>query len=161
MANFIISAASAWKSTNGNSQKLAQLSMTIFLKFWSRDRYPICIHGSQAHCSNVISIVEQVPSEVVEIMLLGRPLACHFANTSMGPTWVLSALDGPHVGPMTVGCFKHTDNKVCILYIYRTDTWMIKIIWIISMITLKWKYSKIFVILNAGGLLWACKSSSS
>ena len=37
----------AWKVTNGHSRKL---SMTIFMKFWSRDRYPICIHGSRPRC---------------------------------------------------------------------------------------------------------------
>ena len=34
----------AWKITNGHSRKLTKLSMTIFSKFWSQDRYPICIH---------------------------------------------------------------------------------------------------------------------
>ena len=33
----------AWKVTNGHSRKLTKLSMTIFSKFWSRDRYPICM----------------------------------------------------------------------------------------------------------------------
>ena len=33
----------AWKVMNGHSRKLAKLSITIFSKFWSRDRYPICI----------------------------------------------------------------------------------------------------------------------
>ena len=40
----------AWKATNGHSRKLAQLSMTIFSKFWSRGRYPVCIHGSRPRC---------------------------------------------------------------------------------------------------------------
>ena len=40
----------AWKATNGNS-----LSMTIFSKFWSQDRYRICIHGSRTRCSTGIA----------------------------------------------------------------------------------------------------------
>ena len=40
----------AWKATNGHSRKLAQLSMTIFSKFWSRGRYPVCIHGFRPRC---------------------------------------------------------------------------------------------------------------
>ena len=72
----------AWKVTNGHSRKLTKLSMTIFSKFWSRDRYPICIHGSQPRC--FICIAEQVSSEVVDMFLEGgRPLACHFVNTSV------------------------------------------------------------------------------
>ena len=53
----------AWKDTFGHSRNLAQLSMTIFSKFWSQDRYPICIHGSRSHY--FICIVEQVTSEDV------------------------------------------------------------------------------------------------
>ena len=45
----------AWKPTNGHSRKLAQLSMTIFSKFWSRDHYPICIHGSPSRCFTCIA----------------------------------------------------------------------------------------------------------
>ena len=72
----------AWKVTNGHSRKLTKLSMTMFSKFWSRDRYPICIHGSRPRC--FICIAEQVSSEVVDMFLEGeRPLACHFANTSV------------------------------------------------------------------------------
>ena len=40
----------AWKVTNRHSRKLTKLSVTIFSKFWSRDRYPICIHGSRPRC---------------------------------------------------------------------------------------------------------------
>ena len=50
----------AWKPTNGHSRKLVQLSKTIFSKFWSRDHYPICIHGSRSRCFTCI--VEQVTS---------------------------------------------------------------------------------------------------
>ena len=57
----------AWKVTNGHSRKLTKLSMTIFSKFWSRDRYPICIHGSRSHCFTCIA--EQVSSEVVDMFL--------------------------------------------------------------------------------------------
>ena len=72
----------AWKATNGHSWKLAQLSMTIFSKFWSQDRYPICIHGSRSRCFTCIA--EQVTSEVVDMFSRGgRPLACHFANASV------------------------------------------------------------------------------
>ena len=49
-----------WKPTNGHSRKLAQLSMAIFSKFWSRDHYPICIHGSRSRCFTCIA--EQVTS---------------------------------------------------------------------------------------------------
>ena len=59
----------AWKVTNGHSRKLIKLSMTIFSKLWSRDRYPICINGSRPRC--FICIMEQVTSEVVD-MFLGR-----------------------------------------------------------------------------------------
>ena len=109
------------KSTNAHSRKLTKLSMTIFSKFWSRDRYPICIHGSPPCCFTYIA--EQILLEVVDIhdnifkVLIagslsylyswlptvlfylhrgtsligscwhvsrgGRPLACHFANTSL------------------------------------------------------------------------------
>ena len=55
----------AWKVTNGHSRKLTKLSMTIFSKFWSRDLYPICIHGSRPRCFTCI--VEQVSSDVVDI----------------------------------------------------------------------------------------------
>ena len=40
----------AWKVTNWDSRKLTKLSMTIFSKFWSRGRYPICINGSRPRC---------------------------------------------------------------------------------------------------------------
>ena len=55
----------AWKITNVHSRKLAQLPMTIFLKFWSQDCYPICIHGFLPHCFTCI--VEQVTWEVVDM----------------------------------------------------------------------------------------------
>ena len=62
----------AWKATNGHSRKLAQLSMTIFSKFWSQDRYPICIHGFPPRCFTCI--MEQVTSEVVDMFSRsGRP----------------------------------------------------------------------------------------
>ena len=60
----------AWKPTNGHSRMLAQLSMTTFSKFWSQDRYPICIHGSRSRCFTCIA--EQVTSEVVDIVFSGR-----------------------------------------------------------------------------------------
>ena len=50
----------AWKPTNGHSRKLAQLSMTIFSKFWSWNHYPICIHGSRSR--SFTCIAEQVTS---------------------------------------------------------------------------------------------------
>ena len=72
----------ARKVTNGHSRKLTKLSMTIFSKFWLRDRYPICVHGSRPRCFTCIA--EQVSSEVVDIFLGGgRPLACHFTITSV------------------------------------------------------------------------------
>ena len=55
---------------NGHSRKLAQLSMTIFSKFWSRDHYPICIHGFRSRCFTCIA--EQVTSEVVDNVFSGR-----------------------------------------------------------------------------------------
>ena len=70
----------AWKPTNGHSRKLAQLSMTIFSKFWSRDHYPICIHGSRSRCFTCIA--EQVTSEVVDMFSRGGR-DCHFTNTSV------------------------------------------------------------------------------
>ena len=57
----------AWKVTNEHSRKLTKLPMTIFSKFWLRDRYPICIHGSQPRCFTCIA--EQVSSEVVDMFL--------------------------------------------------------------------------------------------
>ena len=69
-----------WKPTNGHSRKLAQLSMTIFSKFWSRGHYPICIHGSRSRCFTCIA--EQVTSEVVDMFSRGGR-DCHFANTSV------------------------------------------------------------------------------
>ena len=60
----------AWKPTNGHSRKLAQLSMTIFSKFWSWDHYPICIHGSRSRCFTCIA--EQVTLEVVDNVFSGR-----------------------------------------------------------------------------------------
>ena len=73
----------ALKPTNGHSRKLAQLSMTIFSKFWSWDHYPICIHGSRSCCFTCIA--EQVTSEVVDNVFSGRAAIglCHFANTSV------------------------------------------------------------------------------
>ena len=70
----------ALKPTNGHSRKLAQLSMTIFSKFWSRDHYPICIHGSRSRCFTCIA--EQATSEVVDMFSRGGR-DCHFANTSV------------------------------------------------------------------------------
>ena len=70
----------AWKPTNGHSRKLTQLSMTIFSKFWSRDHYPICIHGSRSRCFTCIA--EQVTSEVVDMFSRGGR-DCHSANTSV------------------------------------------------------------------------------
>ena len=82
----------AWKVTHEHSQNLAQLSMTIFSKFWSRDRYPLCIYGSRPRCFTCIA--EQVTSEVVDMFSQGgRPLACRFANASVEMTkFVRSAL---------------------------------------------------------------------
>ena len=57
----------AWKVTNGHLRKLTKLSMRIFSKFWSRDRYPICIHGSRPRCFTCTA--EQVSSEVVDMFL--------------------------------------------------------------------------------------------
>ena len=75
----------AWKATNGHSRKLAQLSMTIFSKFWLWDRYPICIYGSRPCCFTCIA--EQVTSEVVDMFSwAGRPLACRFTNASVEMT---------------------------------------------------------------------------
>ena len=76
----------AWKATNEHSRNLAQLSMTIFSKLWSRDRYPLCVHGSRPRCFTCIA--EQVTSEVVDMFSRGgRPLAaCHFANASVEMT---------------------------------------------------------------------------
>ena len=59
----------AWKATNEHSRNLAQLPMTIFWKLWSRDRYPLCIHGSRLRCFTCIA--EQVTSEVVLTCFLG------------------------------------------------------------------------------------------
>ena len=61
----------AWKVTNGHFRKLTKLSMTIFSKFWSWDRYPICIHGSRPRCFTCIA--EQVTSEVDDMPLEGLP----------------------------------------------------------------------------------------
>ena len=58
-----------WKATNGHSRKLAQLSMSIFSKFWSRDRYPDCTHGSRPRCFTCIT--EQLTSEVVDMFSQG------------------------------------------------------------------------------------------
>ena len=60
---------------------LGQLSMTIFSKFWSRDHYPICIHGSRSRCFTCIA--EQVTSEVVVDMFSRGGRDCHFVNTSV------------------------------------------------------------------------------
>ena len=71
----------AWKATNEHSRNLAQLPMTIFSKFWSRDRYPLCIHGSRPRCFTSTCIAEQVTSEIVDMFSRGgQSLACHFAN---------------------------------------------------------------------------------
>ena len=40
----------------------------------------------------------------------------HGAN--MGPTWVLSALDGPHVGPMNLAIRAYAITEVCLNYAY-------------------------------------------
>ena len=76
----------AWKATNELSRSLAQLPMTIFSKFWSRNRYPLCIHGSRPRCFTCIA--EQVTSEVVDMFswVGGQPLTCHFANASVEMT---------------------------------------------------------------------------
>ena len=70
----------AWKPTNGHSRKLAQLSMTIFSKFWSRDHYPICIHGSRSRCFTWSR--NKSHWEVVDMFSRGGR-DCHFANTSV------------------------------------------------------------------------------
>ena len=75
----------AWKATNEHWRNLAQLSMTVFSKFWSRDRYPVSIHGSRPRYFTCIA--EQVTSEVVDMFSRGgRPLACHFPNASVEMT---------------------------------------------------------------------------
>ena len=74
----------AWNPTNGHSRKLAQLSMTIFSKFWSQDHYPICIHGSRSRCFTCIA--EQATSEVVA-RTTGRPAqGCDYCNY-IGSCW--------------------------------------------------------------------------
>ena len=71
----------AWKDITGNSRKLPQLFMTIFSKFWLRDRCPICIHGSRACCSTCIA--EHVTSEVVDIPDTVFSLILSFRDTSV------------------------------------------------------------------------------
>ena len=73
----------AWKPTNGLSRKLVQLSMTIFLKFWSRDHYPICIHGSRSCCSTCIGGTSHIGS--CWHVFSGRVglSSGHFANISV------------------------------------------------------------------------------
>ena len=60
----------AWKAMNEHSWNLAQLPMTIFSKFWLRDRYPLCIHGSRPRCFTCIA--EQVTSGSCWHVLSGR-----------------------------------------------------------------------------------------
>ena len=68
---------SCMKSQNGQSRKLAQLSMTIFSKFWSLSylySWPLCF----------TCIAEQGTSEVADKFSRGgQPLAWHFANASV------------------------------------------------------------------------------
>ena len=71
---------SCMKTHEWTFAKVGQLSMTIFSKFWSRDHYPICIHGSRSRCFTCIA--EQVTSEVVDMFSRGGR-DCHFANTSV------------------------------------------------------------------------------
>ena len=96
----------AWKPTNGHSRKLAQLSMTIFLKFWSRDHYPICIHGSRSRCFTCIA--EQVTSGSCWHVFSGRaglsfrehkrrngeicPCSCQLRRQCFINPWIQTAL---------------------------------------------------------------------
>ena len=74
----------AWKVTNGHSRKLTKLSMTIFSKFWSRDRYHICIHGSRPRCFTCIA--EQVASEIDD-MFLGAGGPWHVISRTQAQKW--------------------------------------------------------------------------
>ena len=96
----------AWKPTNGHSRKLAQLSMTIFSKFWSRDHYPICIHGSRSRCFTCIA--EQVTSGSCWHVFSGRaglsfrehkrrngeicPCSCQLQRQCFINPWIQTAL---------------------------------------------------------------------
>ena len=66
-SNFVLVYAIVHEVTNWDWRKLTKLSTTIFSKFWSRDRYPVCIHGFRPRCFTCI--VKQVTSEVVDMFL--------------------------------------------------------------------------------------------
>ena len=67
----------------------------------------------------------------------------HGAN--MGPTWVLSAPDGPHVGPMNLAirenkqCLKQFTNNSSNLSYYITKVWITYLFELIQLIWMKWK----------------------
>ena len=87
----------AWKPTSGHSRKLAQLSTTIFSKFWSRDHYAICIHGSRSRCFTCIA--ERVTSEVVDMFSRGgghwTVLIIAIAATSAAVSWQFAGWISP------------------------------------------------------------------
>ena len=68
-----------------HERTFAKVGATVhdnIFKFWSRDHYPICIHGSRSRCFTCIA--EQVTSEVVDNDKCSRGgRDCHFANTSV------------------------------------------------------------------------------
>ena len=70
-----------------------------------------------------------------------RPLNCpdsKFHGVNMGPTWVLSAPDGPHVGPMK-HCYQGGHVLTCtginiIKRSSRYKAWVIYNIWVVGMV---------------------------
>ena len=76
----------------------------------------ICLKMSSVKCCPFhldLSVLSDYPDSKV-----------HGAN--MGPTWVLSAPDGPHVGPMNfalrIGITRHRDDQVWVACTYGTST---------------------------------------
>ena len=65
----------------GQKWKFPKVGTTVhdnISKFWSWDRFPVCIHGSREHCTTCI--MEQVTSEVADLLFSQVALGLSFCK---------------------------------------------------------------------------------
>ena len=97
-------------NTLGTEQNGRQLADDIFYYISIKENLCISIRISQKF----------VPNATINIMSTFPDSKVHGANT--GPTWVLSAPDGPHVGPMNLAIRVGSGNGL-VLNRQQAITW--------------------------------------
>ena len=82
---------------------------TSIKSLWGLISYPFCIQSQMGYINERASWWEQYPIELIyppgahpAITQAHNSPGSRVHGTNMGPTWVLSAPGGPHVGPMNL-----------------------------------------------------------